>query len=65
MIKDLRVGMADGDTRRHYYEMQGSSPLRYCTMSKTLWFLVLLSGVGPDCKRCLTKKQSIYDINTP
>jgi len=60
--KDLQVGMADGDTRRHYFEMQRGYPMRYCTMTSEIEHLVLMKDVKVTCKRCLTKKTSFYDL---
>ena len=60
-FKDLQVGMADGDTRRHYYEMQCGYPMRYCSMTSEIEHLVLMKDVPVDCKRCLAKKKSFYD----
>ena len=59
--KDLQVGMADGDTRRHYFEMWRGYPMRYCTMTSEIEHLVLMKDATVDCKRCLTKKKSFYD----
>ena len=59
--KDLQVGMADEDTRRHYFEMQRGYPMRYCTMTSEIQHLVLMPGIEPDCKRCLVKKRSYFD----
>ncbi len=64
--KVLMVGMADGDTRRHWYEMQRGYPLRFCTMTSEIEHLVIMPDyIKPDCKRCLTKKQSLYDKIKP
>ena len=62
IVKELKVGMADGDTRRHYYEMQRGYPMRYCTMTSEIEHLVVMSNIVVDCKRCLNKKESFYDM---
>ena len=63
IYKELKVGMADGDTKRHYFEMQRGYPMRYCTMTSEIDHLVLMPDVTADCKRCLAKEKSFFDID--
>ncbi|KKM81720.1 hypothetical protein LCGC14_1326990 [marine sediment metagenome] len=63
MDKQLVVGMADNATRKHYFEMYRGYPMRYCTMTSEIDQLVKMPGIEADCKRCLRKKKSFYDLD--
>ena len=60
--KDLKIGMADGDTHRHYFDMHRGYPMRFCTLTGMIEHLVLMLDVTVDCKRCLIKKKSFFDM---
>jgi hemolysin-activating ACP:hemolysin acyltransferase len=54
----LIVGMADSDTRRHYYDTSQGYAIRYCTWAYVASdndHLVVMKDIPVDCKNCIKK----------